>query len=268
VFLNAEIFPANPETNCYRACVYLTAAAREKAVHSDRRNKLLAFLGLVLVGGLSAGALIAMHRFSDWLRVIAIITVPVVGGGVALWKWVLCIGQGASENGKEGPGKRTEKEQREEVIRRARVTAWCSVPLLLGFAAVVLLTRPTFSSARKVSIGAAGYITPSDNTNLAANGTATFQAQVPAHRKLLTIAFSVTQAPRNFDNCINGASLAIEQIYGGTSTQISINGRLWHTYQVPIPPGVREFDLRVTFQPQPGFSHCAENINVASAHFH
>jgi hypothetical protein len=118
------------------------------------------------------------------------------------------------------------------------------------------------------SVSAGADITSSDDTGVTAGATVTFTATVPLSRSLLTISFAAQQAAEGSDNCINGATLGLAEKYGSTVAVVSRGKRLGASYTIPVPPGVGRFQLLVTFNPQPGFSYCSEDISVAAAQFH
>jgi hypothetical protein len=139
--------------------------------------------------------------------------------------------------------------------------------LLVGFCVPLALSWLVSYLHSGSPISALADITSSDNTGVAADATVTFTATVPASHSLLTISFTAQQAAAGSDNCINGATLDVAERYGSTVTVIGDGKRLGTSYTVPVSAGIRRFQLLVTFIPQPGFTQCSEDINVATAQF-
>jgi hypothetical protein len=205
------------------------------------KTRLAACLAAYIVGVLAAFGLIRLANEPDWLSAVSIVS-SLVSGVVT---------------------STIQKKLDTMSVPLGRIVT----AILAGIVTVVLLTLVSYWHAQHTDIDARGYITASGNTNIDPGQSALFSIDVPSHRDYLTVKFAGTPSLGDDENCINGASLILVQIYGATVSHSSTID-FGSDYRVRIPSGVVRFALSVTFVPQWGFEVCASDVTVTSAHFH
>lgn len=220
----------------------------------------MAFVGVACVGATFSGALLALYHARSWWPVAAI------GSPVSVLVLVVDRMLPAGEGPK--PAGEDENASRDGDRQRVLVVGQFFLAFLAGFFLPLALAWLVSYLTSGADIDALPDISASDNTGVNANQTVIFNTKVPTYRNYLIISFAVEQGAEGSDNCINGATLTVAQSYGVTTTVIKSGGSLSRSYPVPVPHGIRQFELLVTFTPQAGFDQCSEDITVASAHFH